>query len=91
MFARCRSDLAELNSLRLSQLLPPYPPLLHIWTVASFRRSSRLACSLLKRGFVYLPDLMEKRPETRREAFPPERIIWLPRPGGSSFPFLEGF
>lgn len=76
MIARCRSDLAALS----------LPPLQNVWTIASFRRSSRLAGSLLKRGFVYLDDECAKRPETDRSAFPPGgREMWIPKQGAFTF------
>ncbi|KAL8279703.1 hypothetical protein RQP46_007798 [Phenoliferia psychrophenolica] len=78
MLDRCRSDLHLLNCATSPS--PAYPEMQHIWTIASFRSSSRLAISLMKRGFVYLPDAIARRPEMDQTAFPPGgRDMWIPR------------
>lgn len=77
--ARMQQDLTLLNVGRALEGLPPFPRLRYSFVVAPFKGDSRLTQSLERRGYKPLEELMLLHPEAPRQAFPPEREIFIPR------------
>lgn len=84
---KVQADLDSLNSLRVSQNLPPYPNLQYTWGVTPFSKESRMTQSLTRRGYCFLDEYLEMYPDISLDAFPPQRPIHIPNECTLRLPF----